>query len=189
MSQNLQDVDWTRIPAPEDDGAAAHLTGMAMPALELMATIGRPVPLTNLSGTTIIYVYPMTGRPDRPQPDDWDMTPGARGCTPQSCAYRDHYADLHKAGATRVFGLSTQDNAYQKEAVDRLNLPFPLLSDAALHFGNALRLPRFQSGDQTLLKRLTLISRASRIMKVFYPVFPPDRNAADVLDWLRRNPI
>ena len=188
MASSLETVDWSTLPEPTDDGGANHLKGMSLPAISLPSTHGT-MPLANLSGTTVIFIYPMTGRPDRALPDNWDMLPGARGCTPQNCAFRDLFGALRKAGATRVFGLSTQSTADQKEAADRLHLPYPLLSDAEGKFGRTLSLPAFEVDGMHLLRRLTLISRGSRIMKVFYPVFPPDRNAEDVLSWLTQNPV
>lgn len=188
MSQSLQDVDWSTIPEPPDDGGADHLRGMSLPVITLPSTQGT-MTLANLSGTTVIFIYPMTGRPDRALPDNWDMLPGARGCTPQNCAFRDLFGDLRDAGATRIFGMSTQSPEDQKEAAQRLHLPYPLLSDASGAFGKALNLPSFEVDGKKLLRRLTLISRGSRIMKVFYPVFPPDQNAADVLSWLGENQV
>lgn len=188
MSNTLTSVDWSTIPSPQDDGAADHLGGMSLPNLTLPATQGGDIDLSILPGTTVIYIYPMTGPADGVLPEGWNDIPGARGCTPQSCAFRDHYDDLRKAGAARVFGLSTQDTAYQAEAARRLHLPFPILSDEALKFADALNLPRFESDGKTLIKRITLIARAGKITKVFYPVFPPDQNAPDVLNWLKENP-
>jgi peroxiredoxin len=181
---NLLEVDWTKIPAPTDDGAANHLCGMQLPSVTLPATDGRQVYLPALRGLTVIYAYPMTGRPDTPLPQGWDMLPGARGCTPQSCAFRDHFAELRKLGATELFGLSTQSTDYQSEAVARLHLPFALLSDARLQLAHALQLPVFETAGLHLLRRLTLIVQDARIVKVFYPVFPPDRSAGDVMAWL-----
>jgi peroxiredoxin len=177
------------LPVPTDDGAADHLGGAALPSIALPATSGEPEDLSRLPGTTVVYCYPRTGRPDEASPPGWDAIPGARGCTPQSCAFRDHHQELQALGA-RVFGLSTQDTAYQREAAARLRLPFPLLSDADLAWTRALRLPTFEVAGMTLLKRLTLVAVDGRIAKVFYPVFPPDRNAADVVAWLtaRRAP-
>jgi len=172
------------LPRPVDDGAADHLSGLTLPPLALTATDGREVMLNALSGRTVIYVYPMTGRPGVPLPEGWDTIPGARGCTPQSCAFRDHHAELRALGAA-VYGLSAQDSAYQREARERLHLPFELLSDPALQLAAALRLPTFEAAGMRLYKRLTLILDGARIAKVFYPVFPPDRNAQDVADWLR----
>nr|WP_244313998.1 peroxiredoxin [Roseibium denhamense] len=183
----MKEVDWSKLPVPEDDGTASRIEGADMPALALDATNGGQVDLSRLSGTSVVYAYPKTGQPGTPLPDGWDMIPGARGCTPQSCAFRDHYKELSALGASHIFGLSTQSTAYQSEAVDRLHLPFPLLSDAGLELTTALNLPTFEVEGQTLLKRLTLIVRDSVVIKVFYPVFPPDRNAADVMAWLKDN--
>ncbi|CAA9517767.1 MAG: Alkyl hydroperoxide reductase subunit C-like protein [uncultured Thermomicrobiales bacterium] len=176
------------LPVPTDDGAADHLPGMVLPPVSLPATDGRTVTLAASPGRVVVYAYPRTGEPDGTTPAGWDAIPGARGCTPQSCAFRDHFRDLTDHGAS-VFGLSTQDTAYQREAADRLHLPFPLLSDADLAFAAALRLPTFETSGMALLKRLTLIVRDGRVEHVFYPVFPPDRNAADVLAWLAAHPI
>lgn len=174
------------LPAPLDDGAANHLAGMRLPPVTLPATDGSAVDLASLRGRHVIYIYPMTGRPGIPLPDGWDAIPGARGCTPQSCAFRDHHAELATLGAS-VFGLSTQDSDYQREAQARLHLPFPLLSDDALRLKAALRLPTFVADGRELYRRLTLVTEDAHIVKVFYPVFPPDRNARDVLDWLAAN--
>jgi peroxiredoxin len=177
------------LPVPVDDGAAAHLAGMRLPDIALRATDGSTVSLAALPGRTVVYAYPRTGEPGKAMlVPEWDQIPGARGCTPQSCAFRDHYADLKGAGADQVFGLSTQSSAYQKEMAERLHLPFPVLSDEGLALTRALRLPTFEAGGLTLIKRLALVIDAGRITHVFYPVFPPDRNAADVLAWLERNP-
>jgi peroxiredoxin len=177
------------LPAPTDDGAADHLTGLALPDVELPATDGRSVSLAALGGRTIVYAYPRTGRPGEPSlVDDWDLIPGARGCTPETCGFRDHHAELQGAGAA-VFGLSTQDTAYQRELADRLALPFPILSDERLALAEALRLPTFEAAGQTLIKRLTLLVREGSIERVWYPVFPPDAHASEVLAWLRANPI
>ena len=174
------------LPEPPDDGAADQLPGTSIPHVPLPSTSGEPVDLAALSGTTVVYCYPLTGRPDRELPRGWDEIPGARGCSPQSCAFRDHHEDLRALGA-RVFGLSTQDTEYQREAVERLNLPYELLSDEDLRFAGALSLPTFEAGGMVLLKRLTMIIDDGRIEKVFYPVFPPDRNAGEVLGWLRED--
>jgi peroxiredoxin len=175
------------LPIPVDDGACDHLPGLALPSVPLLATSGETIDLERLTGLTVVYAYPRTGRPDEDPPAGWDEIPGARGCTPQSCAFRDHHQELHNLGA-RVYGLSTQDSAYQREAVERLHLPFPLLSDANLVFATALRLPTFEVAGMTLNKRLSLIIDNGRIEQVFYPVFPPDRNAANVMAWLERRP-
>jgi peroxiredoxin len=185
----LMGVDWSRIPAPADDGAAAHLAGSALPALALPATDGASVDLSALKGRVVLFAYPRTGRPGEIAPvDDWDMIPGARGCTPHTCAFRDLYKDLTAAGARHVFGLSTQDTAYQHEMVERLHVPFPVLSDSELALTRALKLPTLEVAGLTLIKRLALVIDDARIVQVFYPVFPPDRNAADVLAWLKAHP-
>ncbi len=184
---NLAEVDWSTIPAPEDDGAAAHLTGMAVASVPLAATDGSTVDLAALQGRTVVYAYPRTGEPGVPVPEGWDMIPGARGCTPQSCAFRDHFAELQQLGVGHLFGLSTQDTAYQREAAERLHLPFPLLSDEGLKFAGAMNLPTFEAAGMTLLKRLTLIIRDGKVEHVLYPVFPPDRNADEVIAWLTAN--
>lgn len=184
---DLHTVDWSTIPAPTDDGAARHLEGMRVPDVTLPATDGSSVCLSSLMGLTVVYAYPRTGRPGEISlVENWDMIPGARGCTPQSCAFRDHYQDLVAAGATHVFGLSTQDTAYQREMADRLHLPFPVLSDEDLALTRALKLPTMEVAGVTLLKRLAMVIADGEIAKVFYPVFPPDRNAGDVLAWLQR---
>jgi peroxiredoxin len=171
------------LPVPVDDGACAHLVGLSIPSLTLPATSGGRVDLASLDGRTVVYAYPRTGRPDQDIPPGWNEIPGARGCTPQSCAFRDHYAELQALGV-RVFGLSTQDTDYQREAKERLHLPFDLLSDANLAFARALDLPTFDVAGMTLIKRLTLILRDGVVEHVFYPVFPPDRNADEVIRWL-----
>jgi peroxiredoxin len=155
-----------------------------MPSVPLPATGGQVVDLSKLAGRCVVYIYPMTGRPDRDLPAGWDATPGARGCTPQSCAYRDHAADLRARGVQHLFGLSTQDTAYQQEAASRLHLPYPLLSDAQGALMGALNLPRLTADGLTLLKRCTLILRDGLIQHVNYPVFPPDEDAARVIAWL-----
>lgn len=182
---NLQAVDWSAIPAPEDDGAAAHLAGARMPDVTLPATDGGEVALGRLRGRSVIFLYPMTGRPDLALPDGWDQIPGARGCTPQSCAFRDLSRDLAECGVTALYGISTQSTDYQREAVARLHLPFPLLCDADLALTKALSLPTLEVEGMVLIRRMALILRDDVIEKVFYPVFPPDRNAQDVLDYLR----
>lgn len=185
---NLMQVDWSKIPPPQDDGGARHLTGLAVPDVSLAATDGTEVSLAKIPGRVVVFAYPRTGVPGQISlVDDWDMIPGARGCTPQACAFRDLHGELAAAGAARVFGLSTQDTAYQREAVERLHLPFPLLSDEKLALTGALRLPTMEVAGLTLIKRLALIIDDGRIGKVFYPVFPPDRNAGDVLAWLQQN--
>ena len=176
--------DWSSLPVPDDDGAARHLPGLNVPSVALPATDGTTVDLSTLAGLTVVYAYPRTGRPSEPNPDGWDLIPGARGCTPQTCAFRDHFTELKSLGVSHLFGLSTQDTAYQREMAERLHLPFPVLSDASLALTRALELPTLATQGVTLLKRLTLIVQDGRIEHVFYPVFPPDRNAADVAAWL-----
>jgi len=187
--RNLLEVDWSKIPAPSDDGGAAHLKGMRLPAIGLLATDDTSVTLSALAGRTVVFAYPRTGEPGKISlVDDWDMIPGARGCTPQTCAFRDLFAELKAAGAAQVFGLSTQSNAYQTEMASRLHLPFPVLSDERLALTRALGLPTMEVAGLTLMKRLALVIDDAVITHVFYPVFPPDRNAGDVLDWLKANP-
>jgi peroxiredoxin len=183
-SDNLHELP-KDLPVPQDDGACAHLAGIKLPKLALAATGGKAVDFSALRGTTVVYIYPRTGRPDEESPPGWNAIPGARGCTPQSCAFRDHYQELKRAGASRVYGLSAQSTADQREAKERLHLPFELLSDEKLEFARALKLPTFDVAGMRLIKRITLIARDGRIEKVFYPVFPPDRNAADVLAYLK----
>jgi peroxiredoxin len=177
------------LPIPEDDGAAGHLPGLTLPSLPLPSTDGSSVDVAKLKGQTVLYCYPKTGVPGQALPDGWDAIPGARGCTPEACAFRDHFAELKAAGADHVFGLSTQDTAYQQELHARLHLPFPILSDAKLELTRALHLPTFEAWGDTLTKRITLIVRDARIVHVFYPIFPPDGHAAEVLTWLRANPV
>jgi peroxiredoxin len=187
-NSNLLQVEWSQIPAPADDGGARHLPGRAVPDLALPATDGTSVSLAG-RGRTVVFAYPRTGVPGQISiVDDWDMIPGARGCTPHTCAFRDLFAALQAAGADRVFGLSVQDTAYQQEVVARLHLPFPLLSDETMALAKAMQLPVMQAGPLTLLKRIALVIDDRLITHVFYPVFPPDRNAADVLAWLQANP-
>ena len=181
--------DWPTIPAPKDDGAARHLVGMRVPSIALNATDGTSVDLSSLPtrGRIVVYTYPRTGRPGVPNPEGWDLIPGARGCTPQACAFRDNFAQLKTLGVDHVFGLSTQDPAYQKEVAERLHLPFAILSDEHFRLTTALRLPTFETHSMRLLKRLTLVINNAVIEHVFYPVFPPDRNASDVIAWLQAN--
>ena len=173
------------IPVPQDDGAARHLTGMRLPDLALPATRGGAINLALLAGRSVLYIYPRTGVPGVDLPPGWDDIPGARGCTPQSCGFRDHFAELKTLGVSHLFGLSTQDTDYQREAAERLHLPFAILSDAKLAFARALNMPTFSVAGMTLLKRTALVIDDGVIDKVFYPVFPPDQNAADVVAWLR----
>ena len=176
----------TDLPAPEDDGAADHLPGMRVPHIVLPSTGGGDVALDQLGpGRAVVYVYPMTGQPGVDLPEGWNAIPGARGCTPEACGFRDHYADLRAAGAATVYGLSSQSTAYQTELAERLGLPFEILSDPEHELARALDLPTFTAGGQLLYKRLTLVIADSRIEHAFYPIFPPDEHAAQVLGWLR----
>ena len=172
------------IPVPQDDGAARHLAGLRLPSVPLPATNGAQVDLAAFKGRTVVYIYPRTGVPGVDPPDGWNMIPGARGCTPQSCGFRDHFADLQRLGVAQLYGLSTQDTAYQREAAARLHLPFPLLSDEKLAFAKALNLPTFTAAGMTLLKRMALVIDDGVISKAFYPVFPPDKNAEEVVAWI-----
>ncbi len=192
MPHNPLDLP-ANLPVPVDDGACTHLSGMRLPSISLMSTAGRTVDLAELRGRTVVYCYPRTGRPDQEVPKGWDEIPGARGCTPQSCAFRDHYAQFEALGV-RVFGLSTQTTEYQREAVTRLHLPFALFSDKDLTLTRALRLPTFEfawsfgAQPAELIKRLTLVLNDGRIEHVFYPVFPPDKDAEQVQAWLKQHP-
>jgi peroxiredoxin len=170
---------------PQDDGGARHLTGARLPDIALAATDGAQVNLSKLKGRTVVYIYPRTGRPGQALPTGWDAIPGARGCTPQSCGFRDHFAELARLGVAQLYGLSTQDTAYQKEAATRLHLPFAILSDAPLALTTAMKLPTFTTSGMTLLKRMAWVIDDGTITKVFYPVFPPDKNAEEVIGWLQ----
>ncbi len=177
------------LPAPVDDGAADHLRGAQLPDILLAATDGSSISLAALPGRVVLYVYPRTGEPGKSPAAEWDAIPGARGCTPQSCSFRDHFAELQELGASRVFGLSSQDTAYQREAAERLHLPFPLLSDEDLALTRAARLPTFVFNGMTLIRRMAAVIDDGRITQLFYPVFPPDRSAGDVVAWLRSNRV
>jgi peroxiredoxin len=184
MSDYLQLPDG--LPVPEDDGAASHLPGRALPALTLPGSDGAMVALDQLGpGRTVLYLSPMTGRPGVALPEGWDEIPGARGCTPEACGFRDHHADLREAGAWAIYGLSSQTTEYQREAAQRLGLPFALLSDPGLELGDALGLPTFVADGERLYRRLTLVVIDGVIEHVFYPVFPPTAHAGEVLTWLR----
>jgi peroxiredoxin len=176
------------LPVPEDDGGADHLAGMSIPSLPLPSTLGATVDLAAVAAARgqylVTYVYPRTGTPGQPLPDGWDDIPGARGCTPQACAYRDALDELSAFGAA-VAGISAQSPAEQREFAEREHIPFPLLSDSKLRLRDKLRLPTFGVEGMTLYKRLTLVAVEGKIVKAFYPVFPPDRNATEVLAWLR----
>ncbi len=182
--------DWNvlpeNLPVPKDDGAARHLQGAKLPSIGLTATDGSKVDLSKLKGRVVVYVYPRTGRPGEPNLEGWDAIPGARGCTPQSCGFRDHFAELKALGVAQLFGLSTQDTGYQREAAERLHLPFSILSDDDLALTRAINLPTFEIAGLTLLKRMALVIDDGVIAKVFYPVFPPDQNAGEVIAWLRK---
>lgn len=175
------------LPKPIDDGRCDHLLGLSIPAVSLSATNGKRINLNDLADQLVIYCYPMTGRTDKELPKGWEDIPGARGCTPQACSFRDHYSELRELQFS-VFGLSTQSTEYQTEVVDRLHLPYPLISDENLEFTSALNLPTFQVENMELLSRLTLIFIKGKIVKYFYPVFPPNENINQVIDWIRKNP-
>jgi peroxiredoxin len=176
------------LPVPEDDGAADHLLDAAVPPMALPATTGETIDLAALTGRTVLFCYPRTGRPDEELPPGWNAIPGARGCTPEACGFRDAHAQFAELGV-RVLALSTQPGDYQREMAERLHLPFPVLSDEELELTRALRLPTFETSGMTLLKRLTLVIDDGRIEHVFYPVFPPDSHAAEVVTWLRRGAV
>src|SRR4051812_31433713 len=185
MQSTVEAPDWSSIPAPVDDGATRHLAGARVASVPLAATSGESVDLAALRGRTVVYAYPRTGRPGIENPDGWDMIPGARGCTPQSCSFRDHFAEIKSLGVAQVYGLSTQDSSYQREAAERLQLPFPILSDVKLELARAFNLPTFTAAGMTLLKRMAVVIEDGVIAKVFYPVFPPDKNAEEVVAWLQ----
>ena len=184
---NLNELP-ANLPVPKDDGGARHLQGMALPDLALKSTSNRTVNLSKLTAPRlIVYCYPMTGQPGKALPAGWDDIPGARGCTPETCGFRDHHAELAKLHAD-VFGVSTQSTAYQQEMVTRLNVPFEVLSDERMAFTHALKLPTFAAGGMTLMKRLTIVARHGRIEHVFYPIFPPNTHADEVIAWLKQHP-
>ena len=180
--------DFSKLPIPQNDGGCDHLLGEKLPAVMLASTDGNQLDLSVIQGKIVVYCYPMTKQPDVPIPDGWEQIPGAAGCTLQSCAFRDFNAELQALGV-RVYGLSTQDSSYQQEAVERLHLPFELLSDIDFAVTNLLRLPTFEVEGKRLIKRITLIADGGKIVKVFYPVFPPDKNAQAVLEWLVQNAV
>jgi peroxiredoxin len=173
------------LPVPQDDGAVRHLTGSRLPDIALPATDGASVNLLGLRGRTVVYVYPRTGRPGQALPTGWDAIPGARGCTPQSCGFRDHFADMTRLGVAALYGLSTQDSAYQREVVERLHLPFAILSDENLKLAGAMRLPTFEVDGMTLIRRMAWVIDDGVVTKAFYPVFPPDQSATQVVEWLQ----
>jgi peroxiredoxin len=171
-------------PVPVDDDAANHLHGASVPSMALPSTLGGLLDIRDAAcGLLVVYVYPRTGRPGEPLPAGWDEIPGARGCTPQSCAFRDHVSDLAAHGAA-VIGVSAQSPAEQLEFAQREHIPYPLLSDSGLRLAEALGLPTFEVAGMTLYRRLTFVARAAQIQKVFYPAFPPEHNASDVIAWL-----
>jgi peroxiredoxin len=175
------------LPRPVDDGTASHLLDTRLPRISLPSTKGRMIDLASRAAErVVVYCYPMTGVPGRTLPEGWDSIPGARGCTPQTCGFRDFHQEFVTRNA-EVFGLSTQSTVYQKEMSDRLELPFEILSDAEYKFCDALRLPTFEIEGMRLIKRITLIIRAGRIEQVFYPVFPPDASAAETLRGLAQH--
>ena len=187
MSQSLSLPD--NLPVPQDDGGCAHLPGLKVPQLALATTAGPAIDFSSLSGRSVIFCYPKTGVPGKPIPAAWDEIPGARGCTPQNCGFRDEYANLQRVGVKQLFGLSTQSTSYQQEAAERLHLPYLLVSDENLALTQALNLPTFDFDGETLIKRLTLIVDDGVITHVLYPVFPPDKSAAQTLAWINRHPI
>jgi peroxiredoxin len=177
------------LPVPVDDGAATHLAKMVLPPLALRATGGEIVTLSALPGPrAVLYLYPMTGRPGVLLPDGWNLIPGARGCTPEACGLRDHHVGFAHLGA-HLYGLSSQDSAYQQEVVDRLGLTFPLLPDPGLQLAEALRLPSFEVEGKRLYKRRTMVISNGRVERVFYPIFPPDTHAEEILSWLASSRI
>lgn len=194
MDQNSQlPTDFLReipkdLPVPQDDWACNHLLGTSLPSLNLSSTSGQTVNLAQVNDWVVIYCYPMTGKPGQTLPLGWIQIPGAAGCTPQSCSFRDHYQELQTL-KTKVFGISTQTKEDQKEAVERLHLPFELLSDASLKFAHSIRLPTFEIENLHLIKRVTIIAYKGQIVKYFYPIFPPDKNVQEVIAWLQENAL
>jgi peroxiredoxin len=175
------------LPIPQDDGAANHLIGMRLPRIVLLTTTGKELNLGEIKGRLVIYCYPMTGQPNVALPEGWDQIPGARGCTPQSCSFRDRYQEIQLLGA-EVVGLSVQSTAYQQEMADRLHLPFPVVSDVDYQLQRALQLPTFVVAGMTLLKRITLIANDGVIEAVHYPIFPSDSDPAWVINYLKNTP-
>jgi peroxiredoxin len=186
MSQSLSLPD--NLPIPQDDGACAHLPGLKLPSLALPTTDASTIDFSSLAGRSVIFCYPKTGLPGKNPPASWDQIPGARGCTPQNCGFREEYGNLLRAGVKQFFGVSTQTTPYQQEAAERLHLPYLLVSDEKLTFARALNLPTFEFEGETLIKRLTLIVDDGVITHVLYPVFPPDKSAADTLQWIKQHP-
>jgi peroxiredoxin (alkyl hydroperoxide reductase subunit C) len=182
-------VDWSKIPEPKLDFNLEHLNQLIIPDLKLNSTDDTTVSLSNLKGITVIYVYPMTGVPGKELPEGWDEIPGARGCTPQSCSFRDNFSKLKKLGVNNIFGLSTQSTEYQKELATRLHLPYPILSDEKLEFSKKFKLPMFKVLKMNLLKRITLILKDNKIIKYFYPIFPPTKNIEDVINFFEKSKL
>ncbi|MGA7128988.1 MAG: peroxiredoxin [Chthoniobacterales bacterium] len=187
MPQSLSLPD--NLPVPQDDGACGHLAGLKMPQVALLTTAGSTIDFSSLTGRSVIFCYPKTGLPGKEPSAVWNEIPGARGCTPQNCGFRDEYANVQRAGVKQVFGLSTQSSSYQREAAERLHLPYLLVSDEKLAFTHTLNLPTFDFDGETLIKRLTLIVDDAVITHVLYPVFPPDKSAADTLAWIKQHPV
>ena len=187
--KNFFNVDWSKIPEPKLDFNLEHLNQLIIPDLKLNSTDDTTVSLSNLKGITVIYVYPMTGVPGKELPEGWDEIPGARGCTPQSCSFRDNFSKLKKLGVNNIFGLSTQSTEYQKELATRLHLPYPILSDEKLEFSKKLKLPMFKVLKMNLLKRITLILKDNKIIKYFYPIFPPTKNIEDVINFFETSTL
>ena len=187
--KNFFNVDWSKIPEPKLDFNLEHLNQLIIPDLKLNSTDDTTVSLSNLKGITVIYVYPMTGVPGKELPEGWDEIPGARGCTPQSCSFRDNFSKLKKLGVNNIFGLSTQSTEYQKELATRLHLPYTILSDEKLEFSKKLKLPIFKVLKMNLLKRITLILKDNKIIKYFYPIFPPTKNIEDVINFFEKSKL
>jgi peroxiredoxin len=185
MNQNhLSSPDWSKIPVPNGDEDLSHLLEYKIKPIVLKSTNNQLVNLSEIKGLSVIYIYPMTGQPNKPLPNDWDNIPGARGCTPQSCSFRDNFSNLKKLNIDNFFGLSTQITEYQKEMVERLHLPFSVLLDEKLEFAKQLNLPVFEVENIKLIKRITLILNDNMIIKYFYPIFPPDKNVEEVIKFL-----
>lgn len=183
---NLLKPDWSKIPSPKKNASLEHLNNFLIPEIKLLSTSGDEVNLSKLVGLSIIYVYPMTGQPNVALPKGWDEIPGARGCTPQSCSFRDNFLELKKINIKNIFGLSSQTTEYQREMAERLHLPYSVLSDEKFKFANSLKLPTFKVENMDLIERVTLIIDNNKIIKYFYPVFPPDQNVNDVIFWLKK---
>ena len=181
-------VDWSTIPEPKLDANLEHLNEFIVPDIKLNSTDGDIVNLSNLKGITVIYIYPMSGVPGKELPEGWDEIPGARGCTPQSCSFRDNFSKLKELGVKNIFGLSTQSTKYQKELADRIHLPYSILSDEKFEFAKKFKLPFFNVDKMDLIKRITLILEDNKIVKYFYPIFPPTKNVEDVIRYLDKKP-